>query len=114
MDKATELPVWEEPVRIHTFDVGPDNRATAPALGRYLQEAASRQAAALGFGYDNLGENKLFWVLSRLAVEVYRYPHWNEELRVRTWPGGLAPPYALRSFRLVSYMKIQNAFLPIG
>lgn len=102
MGTAPELPVWEEPVRIHTFDVGPDNRATAPALGRYLQEAASRQAAALGFGYDSLGENDLFWVLSRLAMEVYRYPRWNEELSLLTWPAGLAPPYALRSFRLIS------------
>ncbi|TVR89648.1 MAG: hypothetical protein EA428_09750 [Spirochaetaceae bacterium] len=102
MDNAAEQLVWEEPVRIHTFDVGPDNRATAPALGKYLQEAASRQAASLGFGYDNLGENDLFWVLSRLAVEVYRYPRWNEELSLYTWPAGLAPPYALRSFRLIS------------
>ncbi len=102
MSTATVLPVWEEPVRVHTFDVGPDNRATAPALGRYLQEAASRQAASLGFGYDNLGENDLFWVLSRLALEVYRYPLWNEELSIFTWPAGLAPPYALRSFRLIS------------
>lgn len=102
MTDTVSFPVWNEPVRIHTFDVGPDNRATAPALGRYLQEAASRQAASLGFGYDSLGQNDLFWVLSRIAVEIYRYPRWNEELSLYTWPAGLAPPYALRSFRMTT------------
>ena len=54
----------------------------------YLQEAASLNAEELGFSksnFDAQGEN-ISWVLTRLAVKMIRYPKWEEEVKVITFP----------------------------
>lgn len=51
-----------------------------------LIQSAINSAESLGFGFKNLKEQKLFWVLSRLTVEIYQPLTWNQEVEVETWP----------------------------
>jgi acyl-ACP thioesterase len=51
-----------------------------------LIQSAINSAESLGFGFKNLKEQKLFWVLSRLTVEIYHPLTWNQEVEVETWP----------------------------
>ena len=50
----------------------------------HMQEIAGEHALKLGFGYDELHENQLFWVLSRIKVKIARRPKWREEFNVTT------------------------------
>jgi len=56
-------------------------------------------AIALGLGRDGLGEN-LTWMLSRLRLEMDRWPMWQDEVLVDTWPSDLDRIFALRDFEL--------------
>ncbi len=84
--------------RVSSFDVDTNNQLTATALTRFLLESAWRHAALLGYGYSALGERRLFWVLSRIAVEISDLPYWEEEVEVETWPGGTQRMFALREY----------------
>jgi acyl-ACP thioesterase len=44
-------------------------------------------------------QNKL-WVLSRLALEIERYPAWGQKLRVETWPRFAKSVFAWRDFEM--------------
>jgi len=49
-------------------------------------QGAIHSADSLGFGYNDLEEQQLFWVLNRITVEIYRPLMWKETVEVETWP----------------------------
>ncbi len=65
-----------------------------------MQEIAGEHAIALGFGYDDLKKNELFWVLSRIWVKIYKRPRWREKFSVSTWSRGTDGFYGYRDFQL--------------
>ena len=88
--------------KVRSYECGPDGRATLPTICNYLQEAASLNAATLGFGKDDFaakGEN-ISWVLTRMAVKMSRYPAWNDEVTVETFPRGGRKIVAWRDFEV--------------
>lgn len=61
-------------------------------------EAATLHANALGVGYADLAPLRMGWVLTRLSVEVERYPTINENYSVTTWIEGYTRLYSDRCF----------------
>ena len=87
---------------VRSYECGPDGRATLPTVCNYLQEAASLNAATLGFGKSHFaaaGEN-VSWVLTRMVVKMRRYPNWDDEVTVETFPRGGRKIVAWRDFEL--------------
>lgn len=68
------------------------------ALLNLLIESAIQSADSLGFGYSGLQKHQLFWVLSRISIEIYRPMQWYEAGTVETWPKDLEKILYLRDF----------------
>ena len=88
--------------KVRSYECGPDGRATLPTICNLLQEAASLHAASLGFGKGDFaaaGEN-ISWVLTRMVVKMNRYPVWEDELTVETFPRGGRKIVAWRDFEI--------------
>ena len=88
--------------KVRSYECGADGFASTPTICNYLQEAASLNAEELGFSksdFDAKGEN-ISWVLTRLAVEMKRYPTWEEEIKVITFPRGGRKIVAWRDFEI--------------
>lgn len=88
--------------KVRSYECGADGFASLPAVCNYLQEAASLNAEELGFSksnFDAQGEN-ISWVLTRLAVKMIRYPKWEEEVKVITFPRGGRKIVAWRDFEI--------------
>ena len=88
--------------QVRSYECGPDGRATLPTVCNLLQEAASLHAASLGFGKGDFaaaGEN-ISWVLTRMVVKMSRYPVWEDEVTVETFPRGGRKIVAWRDFEL--------------
>ena len=88
--------------KVRSYECGPDGRATLRTICNFLQEAASLHAASLGFGKGDFaaaGEN-ISWVLTRMVVKMNRYPKWEDELTVVTFPRGGRKIVAWRDFEI--------------
>lgn len=88
--------------QVRTYECGPDGNATMPTVCNYLQEAASLNAEALRFSRSNFeaaGEN-ISWVLTRMMVRMDRFPKWEDQVHVTTWPRGGRKIVAWRDFLL--------------
>ena len=88
--------------KVRSYECGPDGLATLPTMCNFMQEAASMNAEALGFSKANFasaGEN-VSWVLTRLVVSMERYPRWEDEVLVETFPRGGRKIVAWRDFTL--------------
>ncbi|MDR2473525.1 MAG: acyl-[acyl-carrier-protein] thioesterase [Tannerella sp.] len=75
-------------------------RVTLPMLGNYLLHAASNHAALRGFGFTDMQQKHVVWVLSRLAIEVERYPEMSEPVTLYTWIDEVGRLFTQRCFEL--------------
>ncbi len=62
------------------------------------QESAYMHSSQRGFGYHNLLEQGVAWVLSRAKAEIKRLPQWGEKITIRTWHKGQSGLFSLRDY----------------
>ena len=68
-------------------DVDFTKKLKPSAAFNYFQEIASLHSDNLGIGFNTIEkEQGVVWVLIRMRVEMLRYPVWNEEIILETWP----------------------------
>lgn len=63
-----------------------------------LVQSAINSADSLGFGFKHIKHQKLFWVLTRLTIEIYRPLKWYNEIEIETWPKDIEKILYLRDF----------------
>ncbi|MBS3806065.1 MAG: hypothetical protein KGY60_01050 [Bacteroidales bacterium] len=74
------------------------NRLRPGGLMNYLIQASIQSADSLGFGFGGLRKQHLFWVLSRLTLDIYRPLQWYESLEVETWAKDVEKLIYLRDY----------------
>lgn len=72
--------------RITSADTDINSRLKPSALLGFLIQSAIDSADRMGFGFHDLRKQKLFWVLSRLSLEMKTVPLWYDEIEIETWP----------------------------
>ena len=80
--------------RVRLGDASPAGRLRLDALARYAQDVAHDDSADSGLPHADA------WVVRRTALEVHRFPVYDEPLVVRTWCSGVGPRWADRRTQL--------------
>jgi len=93
--------ILRERYRVTSWDADTRGRLSPSALGRYLQESALHHAEKLDLGMAELRARGLVWVVGALLVRISRYPVFQQEVVLETWPRGADGLRALREFRLL-------------
>lgn len=91
-------PIWTEEYKITSYQVDFQEKIKPTNLMQLFQEAAGNHADHLGAGYAALLEEKLFWALSRIVVEIEELPKWGDTIHIETWPCSLVGPFFRRDF----------------
>lgn len=86
------------PYSITSADTDMSARLRLGAMVNLLIQSAIGSAEKLGFGFGDLSQLHLFWVLRNLTLEIYRPVRWSEELVVETWPKNIEGILYLRDF----------------
>ena len=92
-EKEEQSKQQTEPVYSKTYTVEPaegngQQELPLTLLAKRILEVATLHAESWGVGYSTLIKNQQVWVLSRLTVEMYRYPLINEHYTLQTWIEG--------------------------
>ena len=95
---ADEVRAWTESFRVRTYESDANGMLYPAALCGYLQEAAGNHARSLGFSIEQMNAQGLTWMLSRLRLEIQRFPTRRDKLEVETWPSGSEGLLAHRDF----------------
>jgi len=90
--------IWEENFRILSFHMDPKSNAHLTAICNFLQEGAGAHAESAGFGFKDMMKRNQVWVLTRLKVEIGKYPVWQEEIKLKTWSRGKEGIFYVRDF----------------
>ena len=99
--KETEHLILRMPAQVTSADADLWGRIKPGALVNLLIQAAIRSADQLGFGFDRLRQQNLFWVLSRLTIRIDQIARWPQLLIVETWPKDIDRLYYLRDFFII-------------
>ncbi|MDE6489979.1 MAG: acyl-[acyl-carrier-protein] thioesterase, partial [Muribaculaceae bacterium] len=81
-------------------ECGPERQMPVPLIASRMIEVATHHANLIGVGYDDLIANGQAWVLSRLTIEMKRYPEINETYSVATWVEGVNRHFSERNFEI--------------
>lgn len=87
--------------QVRSYETDPNGRLQVPILCQLLQEAATAHAAILGLAVDTLIESGVAWVLSRLRLEMDRWPVADEEIVIETWPEAASRLFTERRFEVL-------------
>jgi acyl-ACP thioesterase len=98
---ATPQVDYRDEYLVRSYEVEPDGRLRPVVLLRMLQETAWNHASRLGKGFSKRASGELFWVLSRLRVQIDAYPRWGERFTIQTYPVGTERLLAIREFALL-------------
>lgn len=108
MDKDqmnTIPPAYEETYPVFSFLLDPMKRLSIPAAFGILGDAAGRDAARRGWGYDELLRRNQAWVLIRSKMLINRQPVWGEQITLRTWPKLMEGVVAYRDFQILDNQR---------
>ena len=83
---------------VTTADTDMYSRIHLGAYVNLLIQASIHSADDMGHGFKDLNEKQLFWVLSRISLNLYQPLKWNERVEVETWAKGLNRLYYLRDY----------------
>lgn len=81
-----------------SFHINRFGKLSTSFMFYHMQEMAWEHASKMGFGYEQLREGQLFWVLSRLLVKIKRRPDWQDRFELETWSRGTDGFYGYRDF----------------
>ena len=62
-----------------------EGRMPLTLVAERVIEVATEHANSLGIGYANLIKSNIGWVLSRMSIEMVRYPVINDSYTMETW-----------------------------
>ncbi|MGC9331484.1 MAG: acyl-[acyl-carrier-protein] thioesterase [Bacteroidales bacterium] len=96
--KNTRIFPFRKPDRIKASDVNKYTKLSLSGIGRKFQEAAWEHAAELDYGYHNLAEKNMNWVLLRILLKIHHFPSWTQEISIRTWLSDIENLFFIRDF----------------
>ncbi|MBU0677800.1 MAG: hypothetical protein KJ626_06755 [Verrucomicrobia bacterium] len=85
---------------LRSYEVDKLRRVRPTTICRFFQETAWHHAEALGYGYEAMAAKGIFWAMARMCVRMTRYPQWQEDLTVETWPSARDRMFCYRDFRV--------------
>lgn len=94
--------IYSENFTIRSYHVDIHRKLTLPKLCSFFQDIAGNHTVACGVGWEVLQRENIFWVLSRLKVEIKKYPEWQQTITIRSWSNGLTGIMAVRHFQVLS------------
>ncbi len=92
-------PVYSEKYFISAGEANAEQELAMPVLVTKTIDIATAHANSLGIGNPDMADMHAGWVLSRLTIDVFRYPKVNETYGIETWVESWNRHYSQRAFR---------------
>lgn len=86
--------------RVRFSEADSSEMLTLPSVINYFQDCSTFQSEDLGLGVDVLKKKGKAWILSAWQIEVERYPHVGERIKIDTWATSYNGIFGDRNFRL--------------
>lgn len=97
--------LWSQKYTVSTFLVNPQKKLGLYGLLNLLQDTAWIHATHLGHGYEAMVKEGTAWVLTRQKLIMNEWPHWGDEIELKTWIRPITGLLAIRDFEIYTNNK---------
>lgn len=98
--KGMKQSLWSQQYSVNTFLVNPQKKLGLYGLLNLLQDTAWIHATHLGHGYESMLEEQTAWVLTRQKLVMSSWPHWGDDIVLKTWIRPISGIIAIRDFEI--------------
>lgn len=98
--KGMKQSLWSQQYNVNTFLVNPQKKLELYGLLNLLQDTAWIHATHLGHGYESMLEEQTAWVLTRQKLVMTAWPHWGDDIVLKTWIRPISGIIAIRDFEI--------------
>ncbi len=82
------------------LECAPSGKLKTAAIGQILQKVANVHAILGGISFEDLQQNNLAWVLSKMKIEIIKLPQWQDIIEIHTWIQSLEGSRSIRDFEV--------------
>lgn len=93
-------PVFSQSFFLSAGETDAQQEMSLPVLTAKLIDIATAHANSLGIGNPSMESLHCGWVLSRLTIEMDKYPHVNDTYSISTWVESWNRHFSMRCFRV--------------
>ncbi len=97
--------IWIQNYNVNTFLVNPQKKLGLYGLLNLFQDTAWIHATHLGHGYESMIKEQTAWVLTRQKLKMESWPHWGDDIQIKTWIRPINGLLAIRDFEMMSSGK---------
>lgn len=97
----TKPQLWSENFKVTSLLVNPMGRLGLFGVLNLLQETAWIHAENLGFGIASMEKESLYWVVTRLTLQMNHWPRYGEQISIQTWIRAPEGAFVTREFRIL-------------
>ena len=102
MIKGTGIVELTTSIPLRTTDFDRYKNIKPSAILQLFQEAATRQAEAMGIGFEDMRGEGVLWAVIRTAYDIIEQPEIFDDVQVRTWPHDPSKFSFLRDYQILS------------
>jgi len=84
--------------KVNSAETDMFGRLRLGAFVNLLIQSAIKSADKLGFGWNEMSKQNLFWVLNRLTLQIEQIPSWYDRITIETWPKDIHKILYLRDY----------------
>ncbi len=84
--------------KVNSAETDMFGRLRLGAFANLLIQSAIKSADKLGFGWNEMQKQNLFWVLNRLTLQIDAVPRWYDRIIIETWPKDIHKILYLRDY----------------
>lgn len=95
-------PVYKESYFLSAGETNAEQELSLPILTSKIIDIATAHANSLGIGNPSMKDMNAGWVLSRLTIEMKKFPKVNDTYTISTWIESLNRHFSERAFRISS------------
>ena len=92
--------VYDYHTEVYSLDFR--GQLTIPALANYLLHTSTCHASERGYGFIDMAERDLLWVLSRFVIDISDNKRLSEPIRIYTWVEGIERILTYRCFEITT------------
>ncbi|RJP94978.1 MAG: hypothetical protein C4518_02340 [Desulfobacteraceae bacterium] len=92
--------IHEKHITVQYAETGVNGKLKPVNILNYFQDIASDHSAEMGVSAMDLFPKGLAWVIFQYQINIFRYPSWKDNLRMRTWRFPYRNLYELRQYEI--------------
>ena len=79
------MSTFEKKYEISYIDVDDKNQLTNRGFIKYMQEVGGDHSSSVGYGLAQLTECNMAWIILNWNVKIFKRPHCNDKIIIKTW-----------------------------